>query len=324
MRTCRNGTEPGSPAAARRHDGGGDQRQQRERRPARRGSTTWHFLPAFTALVRSRSSADPARVVRIRRDDGCGCASASGRRRRGEVRGSGGKDGGPVRVQLVDQLPGHLGEPAFVGVGQPRRQLLQRHPGHLADFDVLVGELAAEKAHQIVVHRLVHATALGDEPVVDAAERGQHTALDAGLLGDLPDRGLLGGFTELDVALGQRPQHPAAPVDAPDQRRHLTVLGPVEAVDHQPARRGFVHGAQAIRRRAAGRDFLGLGWPPGCSFFGRHGRVVVVLAVLASGGPAARRPRRRPRRRRGLACSPSDTQAIVAATKIRSRRTHRS
>ena len=31
-------------------------------------------------------------------------------------------------------------------------------------------------------------------------------------------------------------------------------------------------------------------------------------------GPAARRPRRPPRRRRGLARSPSDTQAIVAAT----------
>ena len=38
------------------------------------------------------------------------------------------------------------------------------------------------------------------------------------------------------------------------------------------------------------------------------------LSVLVWAGPAARRPRRRPRRRRGLACSPSDTQAIVAGT----------
>ena len=49
-----------------------------------------------------------------------------------------------------------------------------------------------------------------------------------------------------------------------------------------------------------------------------------VSEVAASGGPAERRPRRRPRRRRGLACSPSDTQAIVAAMHYRSRRTHRS
>jgi len=43
----------------------------------------------------------------------------------------------------------------------------------------------------------------------------------------------------------------------------------------------------------------------------------------ASGGAAERRPRRLPRRRRGLACSPSDTQAIVAAGGIRSRPTRR-
>ena len=35
-------------------------------------------------------------------------------------------------------------------------------------------------------------------------------------------------------------------------------------------------------------------------------------SVWFSAEPAAPRPRRRPRRRRGLACSPSDTQAIVA------------
>ena len=87
-----------------------------------------------------------------------------------------------------------------------------------------------------MVHGLVHATALSDEPVVDAAECGQHTALDSGLLRYLTDRGLFSGFTEFDMALGQRPQHPAAPVDAPDQRGDLSLLGPVDSVDHQPAR----------------------------------------------------------------------------------------
>ena len=87
-----------------------------------------------------------------------------------------------------------------------------------------------------MVHGLVHATPLGDEPVVDAAQRRQHAALDARFLGDLTDRSLLGGLTEFDVALGQRPQHPAAPVDAPDQRSDLTFLGPVDPVDYQPTR----------------------------------------------------------------------------------------
>ena len=54
-----------------------------------------------------------------------------------------------------------------------------------------------------MVHGLVHPPAFGDEPVVDAAERGQHAALDPGLLGDLADRGLFGRLAELDVALGQ-------------------------------------------------------------------------------------------------------------------------
>ena len=192
-------------------------------------------------------------------------------------------------MQLVDQLTGDLGESAFVGVGQPGRQLLERHPRHFTDFDVLVGELAAEEPHQIVVHGLVHATALGDEPVVDAAERGQHAALDAGLLGDLADRGLFGGFTEFDVALGQRPQHPAAPVDAPDQRGDLGVLGSVDAVDHQAARRGLVHRAQPVgpagadgTLRFVGAVWLGTRVPV---LRPRTALVVVVLGATRAGLP---------------------------------------
>jgi hypothetical protein len=54
-----------------------------------------------------------------------------------------------------------------------------------------------------MVHRLVHPAPVGDEPVVDAAQRGQHTASDPGLLGYFADRGLLGRFAEFDVAFGQ-------------------------------------------------------------------------------------------------------------------------
>ncbi len=53
-----------------------------------------------------------------------------------------------------------------------------------------------------MVDGLVHPPAVGDEPVVDAPQRGEHTAADAGLLGDLADGGLLGGLAQLDVPLG--------------------------------------------------------------------------------------------------------------------------
>ena len=93
-------------------------------------------------------------------------------------------------------------------------QLGQRHPGHLVDLDVVVAELAAGGLEQVVVHGLVDPAVLGDEPVVDGAERGEHPAADAGLLLDLADRGVLGGLAGLDVALGQRPEQPAPPVAA--------------------------------------------------------------------------------------------------------------
>ena len=98
-----------------------------------------------------------------------------------------------------------------------------------------------------MVDGLVHSPSVGDEPVVDAAQRGQHAAANSGLLGDFTDGGLLGGLALLDVSLGQRPQHPTAPVDAPDQCRYLRFPRSVDAVDDQPAGGCFVHGAQAFR-----------------------------------------------------------------------------
>ena len=320
MCSARKGVEPGSPAAARgRTCGCGDQRQHcgdgQQARPSRQNRAARH---------------GPWPQPFARRPGFGGCVESSGRRfrvcewvwarRRGEECGSGGSAAGPSECSRSISSPCDLGQAALVGVGQPGGKLREGHPGHLADFDVLVGELTAEEAQEVVVHGLVHAASLGDEPVVDAAQRGQHAALDAGLFCDLADRGLLGGLAELDVALGQRPQHPASAVHASDQRCHLTVLRAVDAVDHQTARRRLVHGAQPVRcaprrRRACGRcrrawrgrpSRRGLVWSAvGAGFVGW---------ATASGGPAERRPRRLPRRRRGLARSPSDTQAIVAAT----------
>src|ERR1700758_370223 len=116
------------------------------------------------------------------------------------------------------------------------------------------------------MHGLVHPTAIGDEPVVDTSQRGQHAAADAGLLGNLANGGLLGGLAELDVALGQRPQHPSASIDTTDKGRNLVVAWPVDAVDDQPAGRCFVHGAQPVRHaaRRAGAARFGHGCVAGC------------------------------------------------------------
>ena len=48
-----------------------------------------------------------------------------------------------------------------------------------------------------------HPLAVGDEPEVDDAQRGEDLADDPGLLGDLADGGVLGRLARLDVALGQ-------------------------------------------------------------------------------------------------------------------------
>src|ERR1700677_1754186 len=134
--------------------------------------------------------------------------------------------------------------------GRQRRQFLYGDPRHFGDLEVLVAELSAGEPHQIVVHGLMHPTAIGDEPVVDAPQCGQHAAANPGLLGDLTNSSLFGRLTLLNVALGQRPQHSSAPIDAADQSRDLRVARPVDTVDNQAAGRCFMHGAQALRSAA--------------------------------------------------------------------------
>ena len=129
-----------------------------------------------------------------------------------------------------------------------------------------------------MVHGLVHPAAVGDEPVVDASERGQHAAPNTRLLGDFTDCGLFGRLALLDVALGQRPQHPSTPIDAPDQRRDLLLAWPVDAVDDQPAGGCFVHGAQPLRHAARRSGPAGFGR---CRVVG-HLAFVMVLGRAGS------------------------------------------
>ena len=75
------------------------------------------------------------------------------------------------RLQQFDEFVGDLGQLPLVGIGQPMMQFAYRHPGNLGDFNVFVAEFTSGEPEQIVVDGLVNAKALGDKPVVDAAER---------------------------------------------------------------------------------------------------------------------------------------------------------
>ena len=89
---------------------------------------------------------------------------------------------------------------------------------------------------------------VGHEPEVDGAQARDDAAVDAGLLEDLADGGVLGRLAGLDVALRQRPHQPAPPVAPGDEGR----LGlPAAPIEHESARRGLLDAA--ARRGAAPR-----------------------------------------------------------------------
>ena len=136
------------------------------------------------------------------------------------------------------------------------------------------------------MHGLVHAPVLGDEPVVDAAERRTHGRDDAGLLLDLAHGGLLGGLALLDVALGQRPQQPPAAIEAADERprsrgRRSTTRPPAEV-------------SSTVRMRRRGPRGAGRPAP------GRGGHAAIVRRATAARGRASRPVRR--------ACAPTGSR----------------
>ena len=83
------------------------------------------------------------------------------------------------------------------------------------------------------------------------------------------------------MAFGQRPQHPAAPVDAADERGELLFARPVDIVDDQSAGRRFVHSAQSLRAAASGTG------PAGLFATGRCAAVDRPVVGLALAGPGA-------------------------------------
>src|SRR5450759_3925701 len=68
----------------------------------------------------------------------------------------------------VREQPGDLADQTpLIGVRQPPGDLAQRDPGDLNNLDVRVAELPGDGEEQVVMHCLVDAPAVGDEPEVD-------------------------------------------------------------------------------------------------------------------------------------------------------------
>src|SRR5205085_3352376 len=91
--------------------------------------------------------------------------------------------------------------------------------------------------------RLVNASSVGHEPEVDGPELADDLALDAGLLAHLADRGLRLGLAGLDMALRQRPEQAAAPVEPADES---TPGVRAAAVEDQSAGAGLVDPLQGL------------------------------------------------------------------------------
>src|SRR5271168_2235930 len=155
------------------------------------------------------------------------------------------------------------------------------------------------------MHGFMYPATVGDEPVVDAAQRRQHAALYPGLFGDFPDRGLFRGLAELDVAFGKRPQHPAASVDAADQCRDLLFTGAINVVDDQSTGRRLVHGPQPLGSAACRAALRGLRWSGRCG--AGHGLVAGLGLARPCRAPTAAPPAAPTRLRFFAVGHPSDS-----------------
>ena len=105
-----------------------------------------------------------------------------------------------------------------------------------------------------MVDRLVHPVSTDGEPVVDAAQGGQHVPGDPGLFLDFANGSLGVCLVTFGMALRQAPLKPAAPVDAGNDRNPGSAV--VHLNDH-PARGDFLHGRQLARDGMCGGHALG-------------------------------------------------------------------
>ena len=112
---------------------------------------------------------------------------------------------GPAAAALgrggIDDLGGPGDERPLGLERQERGRLVERDPADLVELVVVAREVAADRLHQEVVDGLVDPGPALDEPVLDRVEDVGDPDLEAGLLGDLAERGLLARLTGVRRAL---------------------------------------------------------------------------------------------------------------------------
>ena len=113
---------------------------------------------------------------------------------------------------------GNARELALIRIGQVLNELGDGDPGDLGDLRILIIHDAVLKAQQVVVHGLVDAHAIGDEPIINHAEVREDLAIDTGLLPHLALGGELLRLAVLHVAFRHGPQQTAAAIQPADER----------------------------------------------------------------------------------------------------------
>ena len=212
-------------------------------------------------------------------------------------------------------------------------RLGQVDPAHLVELVVVPLERAAGRRHEEVVDDLVDARARLHEPVLDVADALEDGDLQAGLLGHLAERRLLGPLARVGRALGQRPGGRVALAAAPT--KHDLASSAVDADDDaagrgRPGRAPRGPGGSAQSRHAAvgvtpARRAGGRGACPGHPFATAGVGEQAPLDGVRDGatGAEAERPRARlAGRRRGghQAAARRLGQAVVADPMVAGRR----
>lgn len=159
--------------------------------------------PDASAAAPMTAGREPSACEVWRAAERPGLVRAEGRRESHRRAQDASRERAPSPRHPIQQVEGDAHDAALIGVGQLARGVLQR----TRDILGLViripidGNRAGLIPHQIVVDDLVDAAVVAGEPVVDRREVADDAPVDAGFLGDLAQRGLLGGRT-LEVALG--------------------------------------------------------------------------------------------------------------------------
>ena len=176
---------------------------------------------------------------------------------------------------------------ALIGVGQVLDEFRDGDPRDLSDLWILIVHNAVYKTQQVVVHGLMDAHPIRDEPVINHAEVRKNLTRNAGFFPYLAFSGDLLGLAIFHVALGHGPQQASAAVEAADERhiepRKVDIAIGVDALrqagDNEAARGGFIAGFH-------GRG-LAIATAVGLALLSGAARAIIRPAAPPAPGPVA-------------------------------------